>query len=738
MKAISALLLLFGLTTSSFAQGGPPKINVQPQSQTVTQGTAATFSVEVSSTTFPTYQWRFNGTNIYGATDPSYTIYSCQSSNAGEYSVAVTNAVGGVISSNASLTVLGPPIIITQPTNVTQPLTGTATFSVAANGLPTLEYQWRFNGTNLPGATDQVLALANLQVWQAGPYSVVVSNSYGWMPSSNALLTVAIPVGTAASWGDDTASQATVPPATNYFETHTFDTTGAVSDPRNHCGYPPCPSYWLTYVPPLSGTLTVDTIGTTFNAILAVYSGTDISNLVPVACSANHGPAGESVTFSAIGGAQYFIVLEGVNCVTGIATVNFNLLVSFANGVKALAAGGSHSLVLKTNGAILGWGDNTFSQATAPAELTQVRSIAAGLTHSVALKTDGSVVVWGDNSSGQTNMPPDLTNVVKIAAGASHTLALRSDGTVAAWGASSDGQIDVPITLSNAILIAAGYHHSLALTSDGTLVGWGTGLNGETVAPPGLTGVVSLSAGDGFSLALRTNGTVIAWGDNTFGQTNVPTGLSGVAAISAGGYHCLALRNNGTVVAWGQNTFGQTNVPFVINTMTAVSAGAHHDMTLKGSGAPVIVTQPVSQRVAAGGTASFAVMAVGNPTLSYQWRLNGVNLTGETKNVLVRTNVQSTSAGNYSLLVSNSLDSVLSTDAALVVGGRVVLSPMGLGLDGFKLQMTGPGGLYTIFGSPNLSSWAPLATTNAPPGTVVFTDSTATGLVRRFYRVLVQ
>ena len=650
-------------------------------------------------------------------------------------SVALFLALGGACFGQGGL-----PVITNGPQSQTVTQGATATFTVGVRSLTYLTYQWRFYGTNLAGATDSALKLVNVQVWQAGPYSVVVTNSYGPATSTNAILTVALPVGTASTWGDNTASQSTVPPTANYFATQTFDTTGSVSEPNepDHCGYPPCASYRLSFAPPLSGTLTVDTIGTTFNAILAVYTGTDVSNLTPVACSANHGTAGETVTFPATGGTQYSLVIEGVNCVTGPATINFNLSVTFAFGVKAIAAGGGHSLVLKTNGVVLGWGDDSFGQATAPAGLNQVESIAAGQTHSLALRTDGSVVAWGDNSLEQTNVPPEATNVIRIAAGAAHNLALRGDGTVSAWGANDAGQIDVPLTLSNVVLIAAGHHHSLAWTRDGVLFGWGAGFNGETVAPPGLSGVVGLSAGDGFSLALKANGTVVAWGDNTFGQTNVPSTLTGVAAISAGGYHCLALRNNGTVAAWGQNISGQINVPFVIARIVAVSAGAHHSMTLAGSGAPVILTQPVTQRINPGATASFSVMAVGDGTLGYQWRLNGVNLAGATSNFFTRTNAQLADAGNYSVAVSNSLDTVLSSDAALVVGSRLALGAAGFTPDGFQFQLTGPGGSYTILASPDLLSWMPLATTNAPPGTVIFTDASTAGSARRFYRVLVQ
>src|SRR6266581_631913 len=59
------IILGLGLTfpVRCFSQCCPPVITAQPQSQTVTQGVNATFSVAVSSGTFLTYQWRFNGNN---------------------------------------------------------------------------------------------------------------------------------------------------------------------------------------------------------------------------------------------------------------------------------------------------------------------------------------------------------------------------------------------------------------------------------------------------------------------------------------------------------------------------------------------------------------------------------------------------------------------------------------------------------------------------------------------------
>ena len=172
----------------------PPVIVMQPVNRTVSSGGMATFLVTAGGTPPLSYQWSFNGTNLMGATNTTLTLTNVQFSQAGNYVLLVTNAFGSVLSSNASLTVLAvSPAINSQPTNQTVFVGGTVILCVTAAGSLPLSYQWSFNGTNLSGATNSSLTLNNVQFSQTGNYAVLVTNSYGLVTSSNAMLTVVYP-----------------------------------------------------------------------------------------------------------------------------------------------------------------------------------------------------------------------------------------------------------------------------------------------------------------------------------------------------------------------------------------------------------------------------------------------------------------------------------------------------------------------------------------------------------------
>jgi len=187
----SATSVVAQLTVNVF----PPSIGNDPQSQSVLVGQDAFFNVQAGGTSPLSYQWYYNSnTLLTNANNSLLTITSAQLTDAGNYSVVVTNAYGSVTSAVAQLTVSLPvaPSVITQPQDQTNILPGaTATFSVIASGSDPLSYQWYYN-TNTPvtNATDSILTITNVQPASAGSYSVVINNAAGATNSSYALLTV--------------------------------------------------------------------------------------------------------------------------------------------------------------------------------------------------------------------------------------------------------------------------------------------------------------------------------------------------------------------------------------------------------------------------------------------------------------------------------------------------------------------------------------------------------------------
>jgi hypothetical protein len=83
----------------------------------------------------------------------------------------------------------GPSIII-QPVSQTVLAGSSATFTVSVAGSVPLSYQWQLSGTNISGTTSTALTLINVQPIQAGNYALRVTNAFGSITSSNALLTV--------------------------------------------------------------------------------------------------------------------------------------------------------------------------------------------------------------------------------------------------------------------------------------------------------------------------------------------------------------------------------------------------------------------------------------------------------------------------------------------------------------------------------------------------------------------
>ncbi|HOX57104.1 MAG TPA: immunoglobulin domain-containing protein [Candidatus Paceibacterota bacterium] len=590
------------------------------------------------------------------------TVDALAAGSASNFTVVVTPNAEGLITNTLSVasltpdpnsdnnsatnvtTVFAPPTITVQPDNQTVLAGSNAVFQVTAAGTAPLSYQWRFNGTNLADAVDLVLTLTNVEVAQAGTYAVLVTNDFGSVLSTNAVLTVMDPFIVAQPQDQAVAAGATA----------TFVASAGGTLPLSY--------QWrragsnLADGENISGAQTASlTVSNVQSADMGNYSVlvTNINGWVASSNAALTAPfppviLAQPASQTAVAGSAVSFTIEaagpnlafqwtrgGTNLVdggkiNGSATASLTVSNAQAADMAAYSVGVSNSYgsVVSSNALLalwplVGWGNNVLTQADIPPGLNGVAGVAGGLFHSLALKADGTVVAWGagrTNSGlnpqfGQAVVPDGLNSVVSLAAGFYHSLALLADGTVSAWGAGTTnsganphyGQAIVPAIATNVTAVAAGAYHSLVLKSDGTVIAWGAGASnlgsthfGQSAVPSGLSNVVAIAAGIYHSLALRSDGTVVGWGAGTnntglipdFGQSQVPDGLSDVVAIAGGGYHSLALQADGAVTAWGAGTnntggnpdFGQSQVPEDLTNVAAISAGLYHSLVLKADG----------------------------------------------------------------------------------------------------------------------------------------------------------
>jgi predicted secreted protein len=165
-----------------------PALTSQPANEEVCVGSNASFSVTASNATG--YQWQVNtgsgfvnvsNNAIYsGATTGTLNVAGAPASLDGYlYRAVITGACPPVVTSDVvTLAVNTPPVITAGPAGATKCVGEQATFSVSATGTD-LTYQWKKNGTNIPGATNSTYNIASTVVDDAGTYTVEVSAACG-------------------------------------------------------------------------------------------------------------------------------------------------------------------------------------------------------------------------------------------------------------------------------------------------------------------------------------------------------------------------------------------------------------------------------------------------------------------------------------------------------------------------------------------------------------------------------
>jgi uncharacterized cupredoxin-like copper-binding protein len=627
----------------------PPVIVRGPQSQTVAAGTDVTFTVEATGAGTLQYQWQHNGANIAGATTSRLVLEQVQVSQAGTYTVVVSND-GGSVSDSASLGVttgtVAPPVIVSGPQSPTVPAGGDTSLTVVASGND-LTYQWQHEGTNIAGATGSSLSLTNVQSGDAGQYVVVVSNPGGSVTSEPGVVRVIEPV---------------LPPViVRGPESQTVVVGSSVSFTVEATGAGTLEYQWQHNGTNIAG-------ATSSQLSLSNVQLVDAGTYTVVVSNAGGSASAEAALSVTTGSVAPPMILSGPQSqrVTVGSDVSFNVVASGAGTLvyqwqhQGVNIAGATSSVLKLSqvqladeGSYTVWVSNAGGSVNASASLEVVPASVAA-----------PVIVTGPES--QTVVAGSTVQFSVEATGQDLTYQWQHNGTNIAGATSSQ------LSLGNVQLSDAGTVTVVVSNAGGSVSGSASlNVTSGTMAPPViLSGPQSqtVTAGSSVSFSVVASGTELSYqwqveGVSIAGATRSVLNLANVQLPDAGTYTVLVSNAGGSVSA---------SASLTVTNSTTVQP-------------PVILSGPRSQNVELGTDVQMSVIAT-NGTLTYQWRYYGMDIVGATTSILVLPSVQFTNAGVYDVVVANADGTVVSAPAILNV-----LPRLGHERDGDEIILTWPG-----------------------------------------------
>jgi hypothetical protein len=615
--------------------GERPVIAAQPRGQVVAEGQSVTFSVLGQGSPAPTYQWRFNGENIPAETNPSFTIASVASFDAGNYDVVLSNPAGSVTSVVARLTV-GLPMV--------NPSFETDNFSVFpgyvnGNGPITGWNALGGHGVN-PGTTFSPFADNG-----AIPHGTKVAFMQADGPMTQ-LVTSFTPgeiyyvhYYENARNGNTPAVAVTISDGTNtvtLVDAHVVNSVGG-SNP---------------YREVTSRSFVATTTEMTLAFVKSNPRGGDTTVLIDNVAIVRIQPT-----------TPPFITDQPVGSVVEVADP-ISLTVNAIGGLPL-------SYQWRRGGSLItGATNSTFSIASATelneGDYTVVVTNAYGAVTSVVARVIVFEPILGLFNTGVDNSGNALPDG---AIDPHYSLIENPDG----------GSPDAIVQSSTVFPIVAGPWLANSATS-------------KWIGPQLVT---SASAAERYTyrttidLTSRDPSTVIILGRWATDNTGLDIQVNGVSTTNAqspgfSAYTRFALSSTNAAFVAGPNTidFIVTNAPPPGYTGLRVEIDQSNVAIPPGT-APTITRHPTptNQTVAVGDSVSFSGAASGSAPLSYQWRRNGVALPGQTNATIVLTNLTAGDSGDYTLAVSNVGGTAVSDPATVCVCLTVVPGIFGTGVD---------------------------------------------------------
>jgi hypothetical protein len=700
----------------------PPAITTQPANVSVTQGNNAAFAVTASGTAPLSFQWLKNGVPISGANSNVLALVAVSTNDAASYSVVVTNIVGTLASSSATLTVLVPPTILAQPVSATIFAGSNVTFTVVASGTPPLTYQWQKNGGNIPGATTATLTLANVSATDTASYAVVVGNATTSVTSSSATLTVLIAPAITAQPANVTVTQG-----------------NAASFSVTATGTAPLSFQWLKNGVPISGAnsnvLTLSLVTTndaaSYSVVVTNIVGTLASSsatltvLVPPTILAQ--PA--SVTVTAGNAAAFAVTASSATPLTyqwrknGVA-ISSATAATLAFGSATSADAATYSVVVSNSGGSVTSGNAVLTVQVPPSITTQPANQFGALGSPIVLTVTaagtgplsyqwfqaGVPLADGGNISGSTSNILTIAGLTTNEVASYFVVVTNVIGSVTSASASVSVNV-APIITSQPTsqFVSVGSTAMLTVTATGSnplTYQWlknGRNLANSATVSGATSNTLTLA-----KMALNSSGIYSVVVKNIYGSaTSVPAqltvinpptlaaapritgpqagglataGTTATLAITVKGSAPLsyqwfkdgvALTNSGNVSGANTNVLKiaalTTNDTAVYQVVVSnpVGSAASGRIPLTVFVTPVITSQPVSQNVFVGQPVSFSASATGTAPMSFQWYKGKKAVAGETNFVFQIASVQASDAGIYYAVAKNFAGSATSIGATL-------------------------------------------------------------------------
>ena len=166
----------------------PPSITRSPADRSVSEGDATVIDMAADGASPLSFQWRFNRISMPDATNSSLGFSYVLMEETGSYDCVVSNPGGSSITAAARLSVVAAPRLIIPLTSLTNRTGSNAVFSAAVRGSAPLSYQWRLNGSTLPGETNATFSRNGILIADDGDYDILVSNPVATLLSSARLV----------------------------------------------------------------------------------------------------------------------------------------------------------------------------------------------------------------------------------------------------------------------------------------------------------------------------------------------------------------------------------------------------------------------------------------------------------------------------------------------------------------------------------------------------------------------